>query len=178
MRMSALAILLLLTTLASAQAVAFVNVERVVLEYKKTADISAQLEKRLKDQREQVRRKRQALEQKREALELGDATPLDRLAKERDLALEAVEIELAEKTVLLQQERDLVEHIRKVYVEVRREVAALGTEKGLSAVFLATSGEATGRTRGDLWDSIHRHSVVWHSASADLTDEVIKRLNR
>ncbi len=178
MRFSAPAILLLLTAIATAQSVGFVNVERVVLEYKKTADISLQLEARLKDQREKVRQQRQALEQKREALELGDAAPLDRLQKERDLALERVELELAEKTVLLQQERDLVEHIRKVYIEVRREVAALGTEKGLSAVFLVNAGEAAGRTRGDIWDSIHRRAVVWHAESADLTNEVIKRLNR
>ncbi|MSR74711.1 MAG: OmpH family outer membrane protein [Planctomycetes bacterium] len=178
MRSAALLMVLACSSILAAQGVAFVNIERVVLEYKKTADITTQLENRLKQNTEQVRLKRQGLQQKLEALELSDAPALDRLQKERDLAIERVEIDLQEKGALLQQERELVEHLKKVYKEVQREVAAIGASKGLSAVLLLSNEELGGRTRNDVWAGIQLRSVLWRDEKLDLTAEVVQRLNR
>lgn len=178
MRIAALFLTIACATMVSAQGVGFVDVERVVLEYKKTADITTQLEARLKQNSEQVRTKRQALLQKVEALELSDPPALERLQKERDLALEKVEIELQEKGALLQQERELVEHLKKVYKVVQREVAAIGASKGLSAVYLISRDELGGRTRSDVWAGIQLRNVLWHDEKLDLTAEVVQRLNR
>ena len=74
---------LMLSQVASAQglAIGFVDVQRVIFEYKKTTDITTTLEKRIRQERTLVAQRKEALRTRMEALDdlrhlrLGDRRP-------------------------------------------------------------------------------------------------------
>lgn len=175
----------LLSSVASAQglAIGFVDVQRVIFEYKKTKDITTTLENRIRQERRLVNQRKDALRARMEGLnDLGpgetNASLLERARLEKEIALEKVEIELSEKNALIQLEQDLVEHMKKVYKEVRRESEAVARERGLKAVFMVTDDKIEGRSRNEVSSEILVRPVLWFDSSLDLTTEILQRLNR
>jgi Skp family chaperone for outer membrane proteins len=92
--------------------------------------------------------------------------------------LEQVDIELSEKSAIIQLEQDLVNHMKKVYKEVRREVEAVARERNLKAVFMVADAKISGRTREQVSSEILVRSVLWFDPSLDLTAELLRRLNK
>jgi len=176
---------LMLSQVASAQglAIGFVDVQRVIFEYKKTTDITTTLEKRIRQERTLVAQRKEALRTRMEALddlrpEQSNDALLKRVRIEKEIALERVEIELSEKNALIQLEQDLVEHMKKVYKEVRREAEAVARDRSLKAVFMSADDKINGRTRNEVSSEILVRPVLWFDSSLDLTSEILQRLNR
>lgn len=169
---------------AQSLSVGFVDVQQVIFDYKKTKEITKTLENRIRQEQALVRQKKEALRVRIEELATVDtsdqknASLLDRAKKERDIALEKVDIELQEKNALIQLEQDLVEHMKKVYQEIRRESEAIARERGLKAVFMVADDKIGGRTRDEVSSEILVRPVLWFDPSLDLTAELLQRLNK
>ncbi len=164
--------------------VGFVNVQKVIFEYKKTQEITKTFENRIRLERNLIRQKREALRAKLEALREQEseaiernAALLERAKKQKEIALDEVEIELHEKNTLIQLEQDLVQHMKKVYREVRRESEAIARERGLKMVLMISDDKIGGRTREEVSSEILVRPVLWFDPSLDLTSELLQRLN-
>ena len=57
-------------------------------------------------------------------------------------------------------------------------VAALASERKLTAVFMYQKKEISGTSRESVESSIVVRPVLWHEPSLDLTAEIIRRLNK
>ncbi|MAG56994.1 MAG: hypothetical protein CMJ83_11930 [Planctomycetes bacterium] len=166
----------------------FINVESVILQYKKTAEISGVLRKRLEQEKAAVAMKKDRLRARLASLDAGtlavepkqdrNAAVLERIRAEKDIALERVEIELSEKNNIIQLEQDLVAHTKKVYDEIRREAEVIARERGLKAVFMVANPKIEGRTRSEVNSEILVRPVLWFDPALDLTTETVQRLNR
>ena len=169
---------------AQGPSIGFVDVQKVVFDYKKTTEITKTLENRIRQEQSVLRQKKEALRQKIEQLPDPDATEeknaalLRRARIKRDIALERVDIELSEKSALIQLEQDLVAHMKKVYKEVRREAEAVARDRNLKAVFMVADAKISGRTRDQVSSEILVRSVLWFDPSLDLTAELLRRLNK
>ena len=169
---------------AQGSSIGFVDVQKVIFDYKKTTEITKTLENRIRQEQSVLRQKKEALRQKIEQLSDPDATEeknaalLRRARIKRDIALERVDIELSEKSALIRLEQDLVAHMKKVYKEVRREAEAVARDRNLKAVFMVADAKISGRTRDQVSSEILVRSVLWFDPSLDLTAELLRRLNK
>jgi Skp family chaperone for outer membrane proteins len=165
-----------------AQSIGFVDVQKVVRDYKKTAEITANLDKRLIQVRNELKRDRDRLQTQIQDLEAasltGNEDPLKRLEDERTIAVARIQLEIREKHLVVELERDLVEHMKKVFKEIQREAQSISTERGLGAVFLVNTDEVEGKSQIEVMRSMVLRQVLWHDERLDLTAEILRRLNR
>jgi len=164
--------------------IGFVDVERVIQEYKKTREITRELDKRISEEKRLLAARKEALRHKMDALDALEleADDLDAMVKgiqlKKEIALETVDIELSEKHALIQLEQGLVLHIKKVYSEICREAEAMARERGLKAVFMVANSKIEGRTRSQVNSEILVRPVLWFDPSLDLSSAMILRLNK
>lgn len=169
---------------AQGPSIGFVDVQKVIFDYKKTKEITKTLENRIRQEQGIVRQRKDALREKMRRLDDPDTSDeknvalLKRARQQRDIELERVDIELSEKSALIQLEQDLVEHMKKVYKEVRREAEAIARDRRLKAVFMVADGKIGGQTRDQVSSEILVRSVLWFDPSLDLTAELLQRLNK
>ena len=179
-------LLAILSASASAQKIAFLDVEKVIQDYNLTREISERLGKRLAQERELLNQQKAKLQTEVEALkdekfERDDpASMLQRLKRERDLRLKQVELDNNSKKMAVIREKEIVDHTKKVYAQILREVESYaGEHPELSAVFLLTkrSFEETVR-RDEVISDILIRGVLWHDHKLDITNAIVNRLNR
>lgn len=182
---AALLVLLVTSGPVAAQglSIGFVDVQKVIFEYKKTTEITRTLENRIRQERAIVKQKKAALRLKIEERQMApvdekNAGVLERAKFDRDIRLAQIDIELSEKSAIIQLEQDLVEHMKKVYKEVRREAQAIALDRGLKAVFMVADDKISGRTRDEVSSEILVRPVLWFDPSHDLTAELLQRLNK
>lgn len=175
-----LALAILLGPVAPAQGLGWIDVQKVIFEYKKTREIQDQLEKRVAAHGAEVRQEQERIKAMVESLDLpgSDDDPLDRLRNERKIRLAQVDLEIKEKNVRYQLEQDLVTHMKKVYKEVLREAEAIARDRRLTVVYMINKGDVDGRTREEVSSNILVRPILYIDPSLDLTAEVLQRLNR
>jgi Skp family chaperone for outer membrane proteins len=174
----------LLALPAVAQKMAFIDVEAVILNYKKTNEITAALEKRVQAEMEFLRQGRRAIQERYAALELEQfdesdpASLLQRLKREKEIVLAEVDLENRDKSQRQLREREIVEHMKKVYVEVVKEVEIYCSSQGISAAFLVNGRPIEANTRNGVSSEILIKQIVWRDPALDITDQIVRRLNR
>lgn len=158
-----------------------IDVQKVIFDYKKTREITEQLEKKLVTHAGTMRQEQSRIKGMMDSLEaMTGATedPLDRLRSEKNIKLAQADLEVQEKNVRFQLEQELVVHMKKVYKEVLREAEAIAREKRLTIVFMLKTGDVDGRNREELSSNILVRPILYIDPAVDLTGEVIQRLNR
>lgn len=180
-----LSLILVFAPCGNGQQIRTIDVEEVILQYKKTREITESLEKRIQAEMEIVRQSRRALQEKYAALELtpfDEGNPeslLERLKREKELALEEVDIENREKSQRLLREREIVDHMKKVYAEVLKEIEIYAASQGgIGIVLLVNSRPIEANSRNGVSSEILIKQVVWRDLSLDITAEIVRRLNR
>jgi Skp family chaperone for outer membrane proteins len=168
---------LLATTGAWSQNLGFVDVQRVIFEYKKTRDITESLEKKMQAHLERVRQQKASIRAKKENAEVLQGNSLQQLQALKEIKLDEVELDLQQKNVSYRLEQEIVDHMKKVYAEILREVESLARDRNLTAVFMVSTEELGGRTRAEVSSNILVHPVLWFDPHQDLTTEIIQRLN-
>jgi Skp family chaperone for outer membrane proteins len=182
------AVLALLATLSAipvaAQKIAFIDVEEVILNYKKTREITESLEKKVQQEMESLRQGRRAVQERYAALELeqfDESDPkslLERLRREKEIVMEEVNLENRDKSQRALREKDIVEHMKKVYAGILKEDEIYTVAERISAVFLTTKSPVGANSRSGVTSEILLKQVVWRDPSLDITDVIIRRLNR
>ena len=156
----------------------FVNVQRVILEYEKTAAVTEQLEKELQARSGELRQERAKIQVMKEGLDLFETGSIEQLQEMKKIRLLEVEAELQEKNVQILLEQRLVAHTKKVYQELLKEVEIMARERSLQVVFMVNAREIEGMTRDQVGSNILVRPILWFDPQLDLTSELIQRLNR
>lgn len=177
--LAALALFVLVTGV-SAQQMGWVDVQKVVNEYKKTKDLTDQLEKRMAAHLASMAQEKQRIQALAESADASgaDADPVKVLRDRRDIKLGEVGLEIMEAKARFLLQQDVVAHVKKVYAEVLREAEAIARERRLSVVFMVKGGELEGRTRDEVMSNVLIRPILFIDKTLDLTDEVIQRINR
>jgi len=158
--------------------VGFVNVERVIDEYKKTKDIWSQLEKEDEALREVFRQKLAAWRMERANLRNLDPGTLEYARQARDLQLAKTKLEADRNARVLEVRTRLKEHLQQVYREVLQIVEGIARQRGMVAVFQVSDPDQISDLKDNVLANILVRSTVWHRQEADITNEVIDLLNR
>ncbi len=180
--MNRIAIILLMAIVAipvSAQVqIGFIDFQKCFEEYKKADAQVKEQEKLLEAERGKIRIAEQKIIAMRDNLDLlTDGSP-DQLELKKKIEVAKVDLNIDKELIAMNYQRMLVELLKKVYEDIRREVKAVAQEKGLKLVLLQASGDITGKTRQDVVNNILIRPVFYFDASLDITAEVVARLNK
>lgn len=171
---------LLSADVASAQGlpVGFVDVQKVFAQYTKAEELQGQLRKDFDQMVVGQRREKERVAAMKDGLELlvdGSKEQLEQLKKIR---LAEIEIELNQRTLTFDLQVKWAEVLKKIYADVQREVKALAEEKGLKLVLMYQSSELKARNQDDVMNNILVRPVLYFDPAADLTADVLARLNK
>ena len=177
---------LMLAVVASLVAVAapaqqqfgFVDVQEVFKKYTKAKELQDQLEKDFEQMKVAQRREKEKVAAMRENVDVFVAGTKEHLDLLRKIRLAEVEIELNEQVVRLEIQVKWAESLRRIYKDVLVEVKAMAEEKGLKSVFMYQSGEINARNRDDVMNNILVRPVLYFDPSADMTADLVTRLNK
>lgn len=160
--------------------IGYIDVQKVIFEYKKTRDITDGLEKKLAAHRATVLQERDRIRGMVSAAEnTVEEDPIARLTRDKEIRLAQVELEIKEKNVLVQLEQDLVVHMKKVYKEVLREAESIARDRRLQLVLMMNAKtDIEGRSQTEVSSNILVRPILYIDPALDLTAEVIARLNR
>lgn len=170
---------------AQSSKIGFIDVERVILSYEKTAELTNQLEARLTEEEKKIKAQVAAINEdlrklkEEEEVDIEDRVAmLARFQKERDLAERKAKVEVQRTLVLAQLEQDLVNHMKKVYEELVRTTEVVARARGLEVVLMVRGKKGVeGASREAVKTNILVRSVVWHEEALDITDAVLESLN-
>lgn len=166
--------------------IAFVDFERALTQFNKTAEITDEFEDKLGELRavtrkrvNELRRKIEELEEEERLAAPGEAmTALDRSKKMLEFRKERIEIEAEESIQRVSMEQRFVQHTKDTYERVVRACQQIAAREGYTAVFMKQSGEIEGNTQEAVNANILIRPVLWSADGADITAQVIEALNR
>jgi Skp family chaperone for outer membrane proteins len=188
MRMIAIAALSLVLGVAAAQTVhsqqqplplqvGFVDIERVMGEYRKRQSVVQELDARRDQLTQQFKQRRSQIEEKRDRLATLAEGSDDALKLQREVDLESL---AWKRDKDYEDERLLREQNQKVgmiYREICGEVRAQAESKGLAAVFAYDPLPAGFEKRMNALAVIQNRDVLWADGRLDITAQVVEALN-
>jgi Skp family chaperone for outer membrane proteins len=156
--------------------IAFVNMERLVEEHPLTRArrdaIQAQMRTRLDEMRAQI----EQMEGMRDAGSVyveGSSEQLELQSKMRRLE---ANLKLEKRLIQAEFQVEIVKATRDIYAKCKEAVATLAKERNISVVAMVSDSPLRGRTQTELVGDILTRPFLYHDASLDITDEVLKRL--
>ncbi|MEY2741654.1 MAG: hypothetical protein RIS21_22 [Planctomycetota bacterium] len=178
-RFAVLCLVAFTTLSASLEAqIGFIDFQKCFEEYKKADAQIKEQEKLLEAEKAKIRIAEGKIVSMRDNLDLlTDGSP-DQLDLKKKIEVAKVDLSIDKELIAMNYQRMLVELLKKVYDDIRREVKAVAQEKGLKMVLLHTSGEIGGRTRQEVINNILVRPVFYFDPSLDITAEVVARLNK
>ena len=158
--------------------VGFVDVQKVFADYKKAKELQDQLAKDFEQAQNAQRLQREKVSALKEGLDIYVPGTKEYLDQVKKIRLAEVEIELNEQVVKLDLQVRWAESLRKIYAEIQREVKAAAEEKGLKLVLRYQAADIKARTKDDVMNNILVRPVLYFDPTADLTNELLARLNK
>jgi outer membrane protein len=154
-----------------------VDLDRVLEEYKKKQDAEAKLKndydtelKKLEESLARIREKNQELS----VLEKG-STEYD--LRQLEAEVERYRIKLEQESLGRRHEKNRTAKMRELYLDIVKKVEEYGKANGFSAI-LAKRGDFKPEDRRELLTLIISQSVLYHDPGLDVTQEVLKLLNK
>jgi Skp family chaperone for outer membrane proteins len=173
-----ISIFAMLAPALSAQGIGCCDVERCISEYKKAKDQREALSNEIKDKLRGLQEERRKIEALKEQVDLFTPGSNEWLDLQKKIRLGGAQIELDAQFLELQYERKLAELIAKLYDDVRREIKAVAETKGLKLVLMYVASAPQGRNDKEVTNNIMVRPVLYFDPAADLTAEVVSRLNK
>ncbi len=159
--------------------VAVVNLPVVSERYQRTADLEEQFEvvrKKINEQRNQMRERMDRMARSLQE-ELKPGTDAFR-ARQKELAVAEVELRWFEETEGQKVEQGLARSLRMIYADIQTVVAEVAKEKDLDIVVASDQiPEEAPSSPTQVRQHILLQKVIYWSPRADITDEVVARLN-
>jgi Skp family chaperone for outer membrane proteins len=173
-----LALPLLAWALPAQATIGCVDVERCLSEYNKAKEQRKQLKDEIDEKVRGLAEERRKIEALKDTVDLyieGSKEWLD-LMKKIELGMATIKLE--SRAFEIQYAQRLAEIITKLYEDVRREIKNVAEAKGMKMVLMYVSSMPKGRTETDVTNNIMVRPVLYHDPSADITTEVVNRLNK
>lgn len=174
-------LLLLLPIVAaatSAQNIGCVDVERCITEYKKAQDQRTALKNDIDEKLRGIQEEKRKIDALKGNVDLYIAGSNEWLNLQKQIRLGGAQIELDSQLLELQYERKLAEMITKLYEDVRREIKNVAEAKGLKLVLMYVASSIQGRNDKEVTNNIMVRPVLYFDPAADITAEVVSRLNK
>jgi Skp family chaperone for outer membrane proteins len=158
--------------------IGFVQLERVINEYDKNAELSRRLTEELDARRAELEKDKERIEMKKEELQL--------LARDsqkyRDslLEIQVEEFRLEARLKDLQRSLDSkkIEGWKELFRDISKAAESIAKQKGLRALLVVNRGELAGTNDQDIMSQISLRQVLYADETLDVTDEVLEMLNR
>jgi Skp family chaperone for outer membrane proteins len=158
--------------------IGFVDVERCLKEYKKAAEQREQMTTEIQEKMRSLQEEKRKIDALKENIDLYTPGSQEWLDLQKRIRLQAAQVELDGQALDFQFERKLAELITKLYDDVRREVKAVAEAKGLKLVMMYVSSSPKGRNKSEVESNILVRPVLYFEPGADITAEVVSRLNK
>lgn len=157
--------------------VGFVDVERVLDEYRKRGTVISEIDKRKEELNQQFKTRRAQIEEKRDRLATLGQESDDYLRLERELDLDTLawkrDKDFEEQHLLREQNQK----VGLIYREICNEVRVQAEQRGLAAVFAYDPLPAGFEKRMNALSVIQNRDVLWSDGRLDITGPVIEALN-
>lgn len=156
---------------------AWVDVERVMTEYRKRTLVGGELEKRRDQLNQQFKQRRLQIEEKRDKLATlaPDGEEFLRLERELDLEMLAFKRDKEFEDARLGAEQS--QKLGMIYREVCNEARAQAEQRGLAAVYSYQPLQQGFEKRSGVLSLIANRDILWADGRLDLTDAIVKALN-
>lgn len=155
----------------------FVDIEKVMGEYRKRQTVMQELDRRRDTLAQQFKTRRTQIEEKRDKLATiaPDSDEFLRLERELDLEMLAWKRDKEFEDGALGREQS--QKFGMIYREICNEVRVQAEQRGLAAVFAYDPLPAGFETRQNALAVISNRDVLWSDARLDLTAAVLQSLN-
>lgn len=157
--------------------VGFVDVERVLQEYRKRQSVEKELSQRAEQLKTDFKRRRNEIEAKRDKLATLAEGSEEYLQLEREVDIDLLtwkrDQEFEDRKLKAEQNR----RIGMLYRELCAEVRAQAEQRGLAAVYAWDPLPAGFETKMNTLAVIERRDVLWADGRLELTNQVIDALN-
>jgi Skp family chaperone for outer membrane proteins len=158
--------------------VGFVDVQKVFDGYKKASEAQERLKADLDQAAAAMKREKEKIVALKDGLDLYVAGTKEHLDQLKKIRMAELEVELTQQVVTLDLQVKLAETLKKIYADVQKEVKALAEEKGLKLVLMYQASELKARNRDDAMNNILIRPVLYYDPAADLTGDLLARLNK
>ncbi|MCE9635398.1 MAG: OmpH family outer membrane protein [Planctomycetes bacterium] len=155
----------------------FVDIERVMGEYRKRQTVMQELDRRREALSQQFKTRRTQIEEKRDKLATISPESDEYLRLERELDLEMLAWKRDKEFEDGALGREQSQKFGMIYREICNEVRVQAEQKGLAAVFAYDPLPAGFETRANALAVISNRDVLWSDARLDLTNQVLQSLN-
>jgi len=169
---------LLIPATAGAQNIAVMDVARIFEDYEMTRDLEALFEDRQRAVSKEAESRRKSIEQMRRALAAFDPTSEDFARREKDLIRAETEYQIWSG---YEERRLKTEHknwLMRIYRRTQKVVGEVARERSVDLVLTYDRLVNDAPDSGALRQQILLQKVIYHSDRVDITNEVLKRLNK
>jgi Skp family chaperone for outer membrane proteins len=157
--------------------VGFVDVERVLQEYRKRESVEKELSQRADQLKTEFKRRRNEIEAKRDKLATLAEGSEEALRLEREVDIDLLtwkrDQEYEDRRLKAEQNK----RIGMLYRELCAEVRAQAEQRGLAAVYAWDPLPAGFETKMNALAVVERRDVLWADSRLELTNQVIEALN-
>lgn len=164
----------------SSGGIGFVDLERVVDDYKKTASVKNGMRQVMDAKLDEIRKEEEGLRSEEEELQFLNRESEEFTRKSMDIATRRYQLRLRAEVLEKQWNRNVVRAYRELMIDIRREIDLLGKERGFMAIHRIGGSRLNGAEADEkeVVFKLKLQQVLYHDQALDVTDEVLTRLNR
>lgn len=158
--------------------VAVVDLSKVFDGFQQTRDLNDLLQQKGDAIIKEGTDKEKGLTNRQKELEAFSPDTPDFDKRYRDLMREVIDFRAWQQFMREQVENEHRVWLKKTYQQVIEAVQQIAGERGIDMVLYSQEPRVEGENLQVMRDSILQRKVVWTSKQADITDQVVQRLNR
>ncbi|MCB9849734.1 MAG: OmpH family outer membrane protein [Phycisphaerales bacterium] len=157
--------------------IAVLNVARIFEDYAMTRDLESMFDQARRDAADEADRRRNSMDQMRRALAAFDPNSADYERRDDELTKAEVEFQIWSKTTEKKLKGDHLRWMQKIYHNTQDVIAAIAKERNIDLVLTYDELADDAPDSVALRQQILLQKVIYHSDRADITNEVLNRLN-
>jgi len=157
--------------------IGFVDLDRVLEDYKKKQEGEAKLRSDYEEDLKKLRERRAKIEETIQEIQILEVGSTERDLRELETQMDIHRIKLEQDRLEKRYQKNHTAKLRELYLEIVKKVEEYGRANGYTAI-LARRGDLKPEDRRELLTLIISQSVLYHDPSLDVTQEVLKLLNK
>jgi Skp family chaperone for outer membrane proteins len=158
--------------------VGFVAIERVIDEYRKNADLSENLQKEFDRGMAELDKEGERIKMAKEELQLLARDSEKYRTLRQTIQIDEFRLELRQKEMIRSLEEKKMSGWKELYADITETAEGVAKDRGLAAVLIVNRSPLEGASDQEITGQISLRQVLYADARYDVTEDVLKRLNR
>jgi Skp family chaperone for outer membrane proteins len=158
--------------------IAFVDVDRVLGEYKKGKDRYEQIKAKFEPKANSIKQRAQAVGEERRRIETNPRTDqVEYLKKKQEIEMQLAKLQQDEKEYMEGRTADELKAMAEVWNDMMAAVSAHARDNGIDIVIKQQARDEPVESKAAFHRSVSSRTLLYAAAKLDITEEILKKLN-